>query len=77
MEALFVAADYLDDMELNSSYYRCLVPQKYLKLAGHDVRVTSGNSITFTGAKSTTKRGNTPPTVNEAPEAIAACIGLA
>ena len=41
------------------------------------VKPYSEYSITFIGTKSTTKRGNTPPTVNEVPEAIAACIGFA
>lgn len=34
-------------------------------------------SIPFTGAKRTTKSGNTPPTVKDAPDAKAACIGFA
>ncbi len=34
-------------------------------------------SIPSTGAKRTTKRGKTPPIAKDAPEAKAACIGLA
>src|SRR5680860_1115615 len=34
-------------------------------------------SILFNGKKSVTKRGNIPPKENAAPEASAACIGLA
>lgn len=51
-----------------------IVPKTTRKII---VKTYSQYSMTFTGAKSTTKSGKTPPAVNEAPEAMAACMGFA
>ena len=51
-----------------------VVPKTIKKIV---VKPYSQYSSPFIGAKSITKRGNTPPTVNEAPDAIAACMGFA
>ena len=41
------------------------------------VKPYSQYSSPFIGAKSIRKSGNTPPTINYAPDAMAACIGFA